>query len=243
MFTYACTTNDGNREINEDSLIALEKDGMGCFVVADGLGGHDLGEVASKLAVESFFDAFTLYKGEVSEADFLNETFLKAQQRIVEEQDVRHAPDKMKTTCVALMLTGEKAVWGHVGDSRLYAFKRNKVKTHTLDHSVPQMLVMAGDIKEKQIRNHPDRNRLLRVLGIPWDRSMQEISEPQSAGDFQAFLLCTDGFWELVDEKTMCKLLKKSASVSEWLEAMKSEVEKNGAGHDMDNYTALAIWC
>ncbi len=246
MFTYAYTTNEGNREINEDSVLALENDGHGCFVVADGLGGHDLGEVASRLAVETFFDAFSAREEAKEETDmgnFLNETFLNAQERIMQEQQNRHMPEGMKTTCVSLLLSETSAVWGHVGDSRLYAFKKNKVKERTLDHSVPQMLVMAGDIKEKQIRHHPDRNRLLRVMGIPWERNKQEISDVKDICEYQAFLLCTDGFWELIEEKTMCKLLKKSGDVNEWLSSMQREVEKNGASTDMDNYTAVAVWC
>lgn len=242
MFTYAVITNQGDREINEDNLLAVANGETGCFLVADGLGGHDLGEVASKLAAETFFDAFSAYKGECSIAEFLDNTFMKAQNRIMREQQEQHAADKMKTTGVALMISKEHVAWGHVGDSRLYAFHKNKVKLRTLDHSVPQMLVLAGDIREKQIRHHPDRNRLLRVMGIPWDGKRQEIAEQMEAKQFQAFLLCSDGFWELIEEKTMCRLLKKSRTVEEWLTSMTVEVQKNGQGSNMDNYTAVAVW-
>lgn len=242
MFTYATTTNVGNREINEDYLIAVDNGTTGCFFVADGLGGHDLGEVASKLAAETFYYAFNAYEEGTSIGAFLDETFMKAQNCIMQEQQACHAIDKMKTTGVALMVSEQYAAWGHVGDSRLYAFYKNKVKTRTLDHSVPQMLVLAGDIKEKQIRRHPDRNRLLRVLGIPWDGKRHEISDEMDRKNFQAFLLCSDGFWELIEEKMMCKQLKKSKTVEEWLSLMTAEVEKNGRGTNMDNYTAIAVW-
>jgi serine/threonine protein phosphatase PrpC len=122
-------------------------------------------------------------------------------------------------------------------------FVKNKLLLRTLDHSVPQMLVISKEIKARDIARHPDRNRLLRVMGIEWDTPKYELSDEYHLSDCQAFLLCTDGFWELIDEKTMRTLLKKSSSVEEWLSLMTDEVEKNGTEQDMDNYTALAIWC
>lgn len=68
--------------------------------------------------------------------------------------------------------------WGHVGDSRLYYFKNGKIVKRTLDHSVPQMLVARGEIDEKEIRHHPDRNRLVRVMGMEWDEPKYQVSEP-----------------------------------------------------------------
>jgi serine/threonine protein phosphatase PrpC len=117
------------------------------------------------------------------------------------------------------------------------------VKLRTLDHSVPQMLVFAREIKEKQIRNHPDRNRLLRVMGIEWEKPMYELAEQTQLEKYQAFLLCSDGFWELIDEKQMCKLLKNSSTVEEWMQAMVEVIKQNGIGKNMDNYTAIALWC
>ena len=105
------------------------------------------------------------------------------------------------------------------------------------------MLVLSKEIKESQIRNHPDRNILLRVLGIEWDDPMYELLVPISLKKCQAFLLCSDGFWELIEEKEMCELLKKSSSVEEWLFSMVEVVKKNGVGRNMDNYSAIAIWC
>ncbi len=142
-----------------------------------------------------------------------------------------------------MYIDGNKVQWGHVGDSRLYAFAKNKVKLRTLDHSVPQMLVFAREIKEKQIRNHPDRNRLLRVMGIEWEKPMYELAEQTQLEKYQAFLLCSDGFWELIDEKQMCKLLKNSSTVEEWMQAMVEVIKQNGIGKNMDNYTAIALWC
>ena len=132
--------------------------------------------------------------------------------------------------------------WGHIGDSRLYYFQNEKLIGRTLDHSVPQMLVASGQIKEKQIRSHSDRNRLLRVLGLDWDCPKYQVAEPEEFQGRQEFLLCSDGFWELIDEKKMRHCLKKAKNPAHWLDMMEETVRKNGSRKDMDNYSAVAVW-
>ena len=237
--TYHSITFPGARPINEDSVAAMEHDGCYCFIAADGLGGHGKGEVASQKLVDVFSQTFDM--GVEDGEAFLASAFSLAQDEILAEQKRQSAGFEMKTTAVALTIINGKCRWGWVGDSRLYAFRKNKVKSRTLDHSVPQMLVLSGDIKEKQIRCHPDRNRLLRVLGVEWDDPRYELSCEMNLADCQAFLLCTDGFWELIDEKRMCALLKKSTDAQQWLEAMTAEVAANGAGQEMDNYSAITV--
>ena len=236
---YAQITMPGSRDYNEDSAVVLQHDNGYCFVVADGLGGHGKGEIASAIATNTFKRDFDM--GNIPADAFIPETFLSAQYNIMQEQRTQNAKFEMKTTCVAMSLCDGIVRIGYVGDTRAYVFRKNKVKYRTLDHSVPQMLVMSGEIKEKQIRNHPDRNRLLRVMGIEWDNPKYELSEEFSLSDCQAFLLCCDGFWELCDEKKMCAFLKKSTTAEQWLQLMTNEVERNGKGKDMDNYTAIAV--
>ena len=241
MITYTVFTDRGGREVNEDSARVFEKDGKKCLVLCDGLGGHGKGEVASALVVEAVGQIFN--SAQKIDEDFLRRAFQLSQEALIDEQIRQDAKTDMKTTAVAMYIDGNKVQWGHVGDSRLYAFAKNKVKLRTLDHSVPQMLVFAREIKEKQIRNHPDRNRLLRVMGIEWEKPMYELAEQTQLEKYQAFLLCSDGFWELIDEKQMCKLLKNSSTVEEWMQAMVEVIKQNGIGKNMDNYTAIALWC
>ena len=241
MITYTVFTDRGGREVNEDSARVFEKDGKKCLVLCDGLGGHGKGEVASALVVEAVGQIFN--SAQKIDEDFLRSAFQLSQEALIDEQIRQDAKTDMKTTAVAMYIDGNKVQWGHVGDSRLYAFAKNKVKLRTLDHSVPQMLVFAREIKEKQIRNHPDRNRLLRVMGIEWEKPMYELAEQTQLEKYQAFLLCSDGFWELIDEKQMCKLLKNSSTVEEWMQAMVEVIKQNGIGKNMDNYTAIELWC
>ena len=175
-------------------------------------------------------------------ANFLPSAFEAAQSILLSEQADRNAKRKMKTTCVALVVDDKNAYIGHIGDSRLYVFYKNKVKYRTLDHSIPQMLVLSKEIKESEIRHHPERNYVLRVMGVNWEEPMYEISKTEKLKKCQAFLLCTDGFWELILEDDMCRLLKESDSPEEWLNTMTEIVKQNGEGKNMDNYSAIAVW-
>ena len=238
-FKHAIFTNVGGRQINEDSVGVFRNGGNNCYILCDGLGGHGMGDVASSLVVNAFGEQFEKTdRG----ADFLGQAFQTAQAMLMEEQKVRNAKRKMKTTGVAVVTDGHHAYIGHVGDSRAYVFHWNRVKTRTLDHSIPQMLVFSKEIKESQIRNHPDRNTLLRVMGVEWEEDPFELMSPIPLWQCQAFLLCSDGFWELIDEQEMCAQLKKAHSVEEWLDQMVKIVQTNGADKNMDNYSAIAVW-
>ena len=239
MLSYCVFTNKGNREINEDSMRVAFGNNKMCFIVADGLGGHGKGEVASEYVVNGIANQFN---DGVSIDNFLENAVLNAQIGLMEEQKRQNARNEMKTTVVALHIDGINAKWIHVGDARLYAFKGTKLVDRTKDHSVPQMLVLSGEIKEKQIRNHPDRSRLMKVMGVNWEEPQYTISNIHNLTKISAFLLCTDGFWELITEKEMSKLLKKSSTVNEWVNSMVEIINKNGAGTNMDNYTAIAVW-
>lgn len=235
----AIFTNVGSRQINEDSVGAFQKGENNCYILCDGLGGHGMGEVASSLVVSVFDDQFSKADDVVN---FLGQTFSASQDILMAEQIVRNAKRKMKTTGVAVVTDDRNAYIGHIGDSRAYVFSKNKVKLRTLDHSIPQMLVLSREIKESEIRNHSERNTLLRVMGVEWEDPMYELMAPIPLKKCQAFLLCSDGFWELIDEKEMCMQLKKAKTVEEWLNEMVKIVQSNGVGKNMDNYSAIAVW-
>lgn len=240
MITYKLLTNKGERSINEDSIgVARNKD-LYCFILADGLGGHGGGDLASASVVKTIQDYFS-QNGEFSQQCMEN-CIMQAQNKLLEVQERMNKTNEMKTTLVILIMDEEKALWGHVGDSRLYHFLGKKQWTRTRDHSVPQMLVELGEIKESEIRGHEDRNRVLKVLGTEWDMPQYEIDSPvMLTGGKDAFLLCTDGFWELVDEKVMLKSLKHASDMEKWLLKMEEYLWKIGRGSNMDNYSAIAI--
>lgn len=240
MITYKLLTNMGERDNNEDCVGMLEKDGEYCFVLADGLGGHGFGEKASETAVKKVLEYFYEYG---LDGGGIGEAIIRAQNEILTLQKEKAEYKDMKTTIVVLHIHGNKARWAHVGDSRLYYFKKNKLMERTIDHSVPQNLVISKEIKEKDIRHHPDRNRLLRVMGTVWDTPKFEISNDVDIKEdvSYAFLLCTDGFWELIEEKSMVKQLKNKINCDSWVDEMENIVLENGRGTGMDNYSAVAV--
>ena len=239
MLTFSSFTNRGSREINEDRIGCFANKGAHCFVVCDGLGGHGMGDAAAQTVVSVFQD---LFSKSGDPARFLPEAFTAAQQILLTEQAALNARQKMKTTAVALVTDEHKAYIGHVGDSRLYVFQNNRVLTRTLDHSIPQMPVLSRQLREEEIRNHPDRNIVLRVMGVDWESPMYELAKPLRLRKCQAFLLCTDGFWELILEEEMCEFLQNSSSPEEWLRRMAAQVRERGKGKQMDNYSAIAVW-
>ena len=232
----------GSRLVNEDALGVFEKENKGCYILCDGLGGHGMGDVASNIVVQAFRDRFENGELGVRPEIELEKTFRVAQDILMDEQFARHAQNKMKTTAVACIVDGKKAYIAHVGDSRAYVFSRNKILKRTLDHSIPQMLAISGEISEKEIRNHKERNMLLRVLGVEWEKDMFDQMKPIPVRKIQAILLCSDGFWELIEDEDMCRFLADSSSVEEWMGKMIAEVNANGKGKDMDNNSAIGIW-
>ena len=239
---YSIVSNVGDRDCNEDYASGILAEGKkrqsGLFLLADGLGGHGKGEIASQFVVHSCMEYF--FQSNISD-NLIERSIEHANDGLLYLQRVQNVETEMKTTLVVLRIEEEKIYWAHVGDSRLYYFYKDKLITRTLDHSIPQMLALAGRIKERDIRNHPDRNKLLRVMGTDWEKPQYVVSDFVKRMDKQAFLLCSDGFWENIMEREMVKCLKKSKNAEQWIKAMNEIEQKRGQGLDMDNNTALAV--
>lgn len=237
---YAMFSKVGKRSINEDYIDVFQSSLGMVFVLADGLGGHGGGEIASQTAVEEVKKTF-LNSSNKNIEYVLKEAFRAAHNMLKKMQNEVQKEDFFKTTLVVLIVSSKEIAWGHIGDSRLYHFEQNQLIERTMDHSVPQMLVNSGDIKEKSIRHHEDRSRLTRVLGAADETSEPYVSMKAPRTDDAVFLLCSDGFWELINEKKMRKCLKKISTADEWLAMMERIVLKNGRKKNMDNYSAIAV--
>lgn len=236
---YALISNVGSRKVNEDAISAIKKDGAYGFIVCDGLGGQGMGDTASKLVAECFKKRF---KNSKIDELFLPKTFDYAQSSLLQEKNKLNIKNQMCTTAVALAINENTAYVGHIGDSRLYFFEDGKLIYKTLDHSLPQMLALQGEIKEEDIAHHPDRNKLLRAFGTEWDKPMYTTEEPITLNKNQAFLLCTDGIWEWITEQQFCEHLKSSSNAEEWLNKIIKNVEQSSKNAQRDNYSAVAVF-
>ena len=229
----------GGRGVNEDFayLWTAENCAKLCAVVADGLGGHGGGDVASEVASRVIKDGFIAERS--NKPKDVYKYFAAANNEILK---INGGKNTTLTTVVALFLDGQSATYSHLGDSRLYHFVNGELTARTLDHSVPQVAVALGEIDESQIRCHPDRNRVLKALGVlPSDEFTIDVKTLRlDDGNSHAFLLCTDGFWEYVYEAEMVEALKNSASVDDWLTSMR-KIRDSRAPDDSDNNTAVVI--
>lgn len=233
--SYSCLSKNGGRDINEDYLDVSIMPERLAFILCDGLGGHGNGDIASQFVTETL-------KNSLERSEGLENSILTAQKGLLQLQRENNAINSMKTTLTCLTLEKDTAKFGYVGDSRIYCFDKGKYRLRSQDHSVPQMLVARGLIQETEIRFHEDRSKLLRVMGTEWDAPKYQIVDDIPLSSHLSFLLCSDGFWELIDEKQMVKTLKKSESPQQWLEDMEAIILQNGQNTDMDNYSAIAVF-
>jgi len=236
-FETASISNVGGRAANEDNAGYLEVGNSGCWVVADGLGGHGGGATASRLVVDAVLTSFQ--SNPIVSPEALRGFLVAAQTAVLREQ-AEPSLSQMRSTVVVLLANDQAAVCGHIGDSRLYHFQTGAVVFQTTDHSVPGALAAGGSIPYDQIRYHEDRNRVLRSLGNSAEVNPAIAERSISNGDM--FLLCSDGFWEYVTEPEMEADATKAAAPADWLRFMASRLLKR-AKPEHDNYTAVAVFC
>lgn len=229
----ASISDCGGKSVNDDTVKILEDRGVYVFV-GDGLGGYAGGQMASSTAAETIMEAAR--QENLTSEEKLIEVAAKANEAVKKLQEEKNG--SMKTTCVFLGIEDKVVRWMHIGDSRLYYFHRGRLKSQTKDHSVSQLAVMMGEITVDKIRFHEDRNRVLRAMGS--ESAKPEVSKEMQAAPGDAFLLCTDGFWEFVYEKEMEKLLRKTKEPEAWLKEME-KLLRTRIPEDTDNYTAAAV--
>lgn len=229
-------TSPGGRSYNEDSVGSRTEEDHGLFVVADGLGGHSFGEAASACVRDTLLESFPCQDGDP--AAWLEERIAEANQRVLELQEEKNAV--LKSTVVALYVMGSRAVWAHAGDSRLYLIHEGRVRACTEDHSVAYKKYKAGEITRKELATDEDQARLLRSIGGP-DHNEPDVhvyEELLAPGD--AFLLCSDGAWEFLNDQEVAIDLLKSRSARQWAEALLLRMmERIQGGHD--NLSLLTV--
>jgi serine/threonine protein phosphatase PrpC len=198
------TDTGRQRRDNEDNAFVRAP----LFVVADGMGGAQAGEVASALAVEEFRQALP---DSGTPEERLSGRIREANRRIYERSRVEHEHAGMGTTLTAVYVDDDNLAVAHVGDSRAYLFRDGGLVRLTQDHSLVEELVRQGKLTEAQAAEHPQRSIITRALGIEGDVEVDTWTYPVRAGD--VVLLCSDGLTSMIDEDQVAQILGGEASL------------------------------
>ena len=223
------------RPLNEDSYLA--DSARGIFVVADGVGGAEAGEVASQTAVDVLDDAFRQVADGEDVEDLMELAIQRANSSIHQMAQDHARFSMMATTVVALHLDGHRATFGHVGDSRLYRLTPDgNLRRETEDHSIVEEEVRAGRMTPEQAANHPSKNVISRALGA--EESVEADMKVIEVEEGSAFLLCTDGITRHLPDGELRELLTSDGTPEQLCEEMKRRCYQRGAE---DNLTAVIV--
>ena len=223
--------NIGGREKQQDRVDVFEaRDGSAHLVVlADGMGGHQGGELASKAVVEAASERWRQYLTHRVAADAFLKTVVQAAHDGINEVGEQKGISP-RSTVVALLAESDQATWAHVGDSRIYRFRGDAFLGRSHDHSVVQMLVDIGKVQETEMATHPDQNRLTQSLG--GERAPEPEIETAKAEPGDGFLLCSDGLWEQVSEDEMAKALQAGNLAKSAKRLVASAADRGGSEGD-----------
>ncbi|NLF80761.1 MAG: Stp1/IreP family PP2C-type Ser/Thr phosphatase [Clostridia bacterium] len=220
------------RENNEDAVYCDVKNGV--FIVADGIGGKEAGEVASATAVRIVAEKSWSDK-ESDPAVTLREAFYEANDFLYHKGKKPNL-EGMGTTLTAAAIRGDHITIVHVGDSRAYLINDNGIRKLTQDHSLVAQLLREGQITEEEARNHPHRNILLRSIGQEPLVELDTVETDWQKGDY--LLLCTDGLYNMVDEKEMQVTTMRVAELRTVVEFLAEAAFKRGG---FDNISLVVV--
>jgi serine/threonine protein phosphatase PrpC len=239
-FSIYQESRQGTRRNNEDRVgYAYSREAL-LMVVADGMGGHLHGEVASHIAVQFMLEEFRCEATPrlADPSRFLEDGMTHAHHAILDYARARRLPETPRTTCVACLVQDGTACWAHVGDSRLYHLREGRIQARTRDHSRVQQLVDEGRIREEAVHAHPERNRILNCLGslnLPY----VELSQPVLLHADDTLLLCSDGFWGPLSNTGISQALAKEGLMTAVPDLINAAEAR--AGRDCDNLSVVAI--
>ena len=228
-----------SREMNQDYLYTSE-DAVGLldnlFIIADGMGGHNAGEYASRKAIEMIVSSIRKYSGPETDAIVLLRNAIKTANDFIRKKasgDLMY--HGMGTTVVAAVISDGKLITANVGDSRLYLVN-DSIHQITQDHSLVQEMVRLGELTEEEAVNHPDKNIITRAVGAAEEIEVDFFEADVKQGDY--ILLCSDGLSNMVNNATIHEVLTGEGSVADKTEKLLSLANRYGG---KDNITLIVI--
>jgi len=231
----------GDRAHNEDDLRHGRAGSFWYAVLSDGAGGHRGGAIASDLVVRLV--AHGLQSAPHASPDYLSQLVTDTHAALGDQQQGRKGHERMHATLVALWIDTRRAqaLWTHVGDSRLYHLRHGQVCDVTDDDSVVQRMVHAGYLSRAEARDHPRKNQLLSAMGTVEAVEPNTVETFVPIADGDAFLLCSDGWWDHFEPHDIETAFASARSPQHWLDLMAEDVQRAQL-KGQDNYTAIAVW-
>ena len=211
QFKFFSISDKGKiRNNNEDSFLELDLKNSGndalLLVVADGMGGHNAGEVASKTVISSIENHFKSEKpNSENTINSLKESIEIANKEVLKASSEDEDLKGMGSTCTALFLNNNQTFIAHVGDSRAFLIREKTIKQLTKDHTVAEQMLENGMITEEELKTSPQRNMLIKAIGVSSDIEV-ETYDPFNINSGDCFLLCSDGLTEYIDEDEICSI-------------------------------------
>ena len=245
MYAAGLTDIGQVRSQNQDALfISMEPVGLlpNLFIVADGMGGHKAGDVASNEAVARF--CMHIREAGIPDADGAVPSFAEVMQAAAEVVNFdlhvlaqgEPSYEGMGTTFTAGVVVDGRVDMIHVGDSRAYAVSPEQITQLTSDHTYTEELLRVGRITPEEARNHPKRHHLTRVFGFDAEVEMDSVTHPLAGVD--TLLLCTDGLTNMLDDPTLMEIINREGYVEDRVKALIDEANKRGG---TDNISAVLI--
>ena len=239
MKSYYLTDAGKVRSHNEDSVtIVKNTNDEYLLMVADGMGGHRAGEVASSLAVTHFGKRFSSLSsvGNLKDAvNWINDNVSEINEAIPDYAKNHYDSTGLGTTLVLSLLTKDFLIFGNIGDSSGFVLKNNRLHKVTKDHTLVSLLVEAGDLTEEEAKNHPKKNVLMKALGAS-DKVDMDIFEVERNVD--GILLCSDGVTNMLTVEQIEKVLEEELTIEE---KVKKIVRKCNARGGQDNISVAFL--
>lgn len=240
MRVFAKTDVGRIRSMNQDCIyIPDEEDSIKLYVLADGMGGYNGGEIASKLAVESvksyvknYFPSIQLDKESILK--FLKETIEYANKVVYDKSKEDESLEEMGTTLEICLVYSNKVFIAHIGDSRVYRIRKNFMRKLTTDHSYVEKLVKDGTITREQAYTHPKKNMLMQALGCEMDINPEIMVKGFLKDDI--LLICSDGLTNMVSENEIYGIIR--TNIEKANEVLVSRANENGG---LDNVSVIII--
>jgi PPM family protein phosphatase len=231
--SYAAKSDTGRkRRRNEDSFVLAPP----LFAVADGMGGAQAGEVASKLAAAALEETDP---GGLTAPEQVASLIQEANRRVHERSSVDPATSGMGTTMTVALVEGEVVVIGHVGDSRAYRVREGQIEQLTEDHSLVNELVKSGRISSKEAEVHPQRSVITRAVGTDPDVDVDSFTVDARDGD--VFLICSDGLTDMVADSAILGIVEQNAPDLDRLTKQLVAAANRSGGEDNITVVAFAI--